>query len=242
MLKALFFEVLDTVDSTNNYAMAKIAAAKAKDGMAFFAKNQTDGKGQRGKQWQSQPRQNIILSVVFAADTLKLPQPYLFNMLMATTVQQFFTEYAIKNTTIKWPNDIYWCDRKAGGILIENNYTGKNWNWAVVGIGLNINQLEFNPLLPNPTSLQQITGNNYDVLLLAKQLHTQLVAAVQNIDVVSLLKNYNAVLYKKDKQVKLKKGNIVFETTIKHVDEKGILHCEDVMEREFEWGEVEWVG
>ena len=94
MLKALFFEVLDTVDSTNNYAMAKIAAGKAKDGMVFFAKKQTDGKGQRGKQWHSQPGQNIILSVIFAADTLKLPQPYLFNMLMATTVQQFFAQYA----------------------------------------------------------------------------------------------------------------------------------------------------
>jgi BirA family transcriptional regulator, biotin operon repressor / biotin---[acetyl-CoA-carboxylase] ligase len=229
------------VDSTNNYAMAQIHAGKAKDGMAYFAHHQTHGKGQRGKQWHTSKGQNIILSVVFAVDKLKLPQPYLFNMQMAHTVQQFFAQFALKNTTIKWPNDIYWCDRKAGGILIENNYSGKNWNWAVVGIGLNINQMEFDALLPNPTSLRQITGNNYEVLQLAKQLHAQLVAAVQNIESVNVLKNYNAVLYKKDEKVKLKKDNAVFETTIKHVDVKGVLHCEDTMEREFGWGEVEWV-
>jgi BirA family biotin operon repressor/biotin-[acetyl-CoA-carboxylase] ligase len=241
MLKALFFEVLDTVDSTNNYAMAQIHVGKAKDGMAYFAHHQTNGKGQRGKQWQTAKGQNIILSVVFATDKLKLLQPYVFNMLIATTVQRFFSQFAPQNTTIKWPNDIYWCDRKAGGILIENNYNGKSWNWAVVGIGLNIKQLEFDPLLPNPTSLQQITGDSYEVLLLAKQLHVQLVAAVQNMESADIIKDYNALLYKKDEIIKLKKGNIIFETNIRHVDEKGILHCEDAMEREFGWGEVEWV-
>lgn len=242
MLKDPFFEVLDTVDSTNNYAMAQIHAGIAKDGMAYFAHHQTNGKGQRGKQWQTAKGQNIILSVVFAVDTLQLPQPYLFNMLIANTVQHFFAQYALKSTTIKWPNDIYWCDRKAGGILIENNYRGNKWNWTVVGIGLNINQTKFDPLLPNPISLKQITGNNYDVLSLAKQLHEELVVAVQHMESHNLLKNYNAVLYKKNEKVKLKKGNITFETTIKHVDEKGILHCQDMKDREFEWGEVEWVG
>ncbi len=242
MLNTPFFTVLDSVDSTNNYAMAQIKAGLAKDGMAYFAQVQTNGKGQRGKQWQADKGQNILLSVVFATDTLQLPQPYLFNMLVACTVQQFFYELAGQSTTIKWPNDIYWNDRKAAGILIENNYHGKNWNWAVVGIGLNINQTEFDALVPNPISLKQITGTNYDVIDLAKQLHSKLMNAIQNMETGYILKNYNALLYKKDEKVKLKKDNIILETTIKHVDEKGVLHCQDLMEREFGFGEVEWVG
>lgn len=241
MLNNDFFTVLDSVDSTNNYAMAQISAGLAKDGMAYFAQQQTNGKGQRGKQWQTANKQNIILSVVFAVDKLQLPQPYVFNMLIASTVQQFLTTKANTAFKIKWPNDIYWCDRKAGGILIENKYHGKNWNWAVVGIGVNINQTEFDAFLPNPISLKQITCNSYDVLLLAKQLHSKLLNAVQNMETTDILKNYNAVLYKKDEKVKLKKGNIVFETIIKNVDEDGDLHCEDALEREFGFGEVEWV-
>ncbi len=244
MLNNPFFDVLDSVDSTNNYAMAQINAGFAKDGTAYFAKLQTMGKGQRGKLWQSAVEKNILLSVVFEMTTLKLANTFEFNMLVALTTRAFFQKYVEEKVNIKWPNDIYWCDRKAGGILIENVFSGTTWKWAVVGIGININQTAFEAELKNPISLQLITKKEYEVIDLAKQLHQQLLAnitAYKNGELANIVQQYNTFLFKRDEEVKLKKGTIIFETTIKYVDEKGMLHCKDVMEREFGFGEVEWV-
>lgn len=106
-------------------------------------------------------------------------------------------------TTIKWPNDIYWGDRKAGGILIENVISGtKNWKWAVIGIGLNINQTIFSPDLPNPVSLQQITGKKYNILEIANEICIVLdknFRQVVNGDAKELFKKYRDQLYKKMK-------------------------------------------
>jgi BirA family biotin operon repressor/biotin-[acetyl-CoA-carboxylase] ligase len=244
MLNTPFFTVLDSVDSTNNYAMAQINAGLANNGMAYFAKLQTNGKGQRGKTWQSVKGQNILLSVTFKMDKLKLANAFEFNMLIALTARQFYQNYAGENVTIKWPNDIYWNDRKAGGILIENVFSGSTWKWAVVGIGINVNQNQFENELKNPISLKLITKKEQNTIDLAKQLHHELITAIdayQKGELTNVANNYNNFLFKKDEKVKLKKRNILFETTIKNVDEKGVLHTEDVMEREFGFGEVEWI-
>ena len=83
----------------------------------------------------------------------------------------FFSKYIKENVKIKWPNDIFINDRKAGGILIENVIKGNLWQWAVIGIGLNINQENFEKENLKAISLKQITGKNYDVIELAKELH-----------------------------------------------------------------------
>ena len=90
MLNNHFFDLLDSVDSTNNYAMAQINTGFAKDGTAYFTKLQTKGKGQRGKFWQSAVEKNILLSVVFEMDSLKLANAFEFNMLVAITTRAFF--------------------------------------------------------------------------------------------------------------------------------------------------------
>ena len=72
--------------------------------------------------------------------------------------------------SIKWPNDLYWRDRKAGGILVENIFRGSTWEWSIVGIGLNINQVKFPENLTNPVSFRQITGKTFQVLELSKEL------------------------------------------------------------------------
>ncbi|MBL0145813.1 MAG: biotin--[acetyl-CoA-carboxylase] ligase [Chitinophagaceae bacterium] len=244
MINNELFVVLDSVDSTNNYAMAQIRQGLAKDGMIYFAKKQTKGKGQRGKIWQSVAGENIAMSLVVAMDNVKIEQQFELNMVVSLVVQSFFKKYDGENTKIKWPNDIYWRDRKAGGILIENIISGTSWKWAVIGIGLNINQEDFEPVLKNPVSLKLIAQKNFDVEVLAKELHRQLlinIAGYKNGEMGNLLNEYNANLFKKDERVKLKKGNVVFETTIKGVTPLGVLQTADVMEREFTFGEVEWV-
>jgi len=239
-----FFKLLDSVDSTNNYAMAKVREGLAKHGMAFVAKEQTAGKGQRGKTWQMQPGQNIAMSLILKTDMLRADQQFYLSMLVGLATNEFLKKYVKKETAIKWPNDLYWRDRKAGGILIETVFKGTEWKWAVVGIGININQTRFHKSLPNPVSLRQITEETYDVIELARFLYELVMKRMGSLSAEStdkIIKEYNRHLYKLNEKVKLKKSNAVFTTTIKGVSLQGQLHTMDTMERHFDFGEVEWV-
>jgi len=244
MPDASFFKILDSVDSTNNYAMARVREGLARHGMAFVAKEQTAGKGQRGKSWQMQPGQNIAMSLVLKTEKLRADQQFYLSMLVALAANDFLKKYAGKETAIKWPNDLYWRDRKAGGILIETVFKGTGWKWAVVGIGININQTRFHKSLPNPVSLQQITGREYDVIELAAVLYELVMKRITTMTIIpteKTAKEYNKRLYKLNETVKLKKGSAVFKTTIKSVSLQGQLHTVDVMERQFDFGEVQWI-
>jgi BirA family transcriptional regulator, biotin operon repressor / biotin---[acetyl-CoA-carboxylase] ligase len=235
------FIILSQVDSTNNYAMRQIQAGLATHGITWFAQEQTAGKGQRGKSWLTTPNQNIMLSTVIQPRLLP-GQQFGLSATVALACYDFYKNYAGDETRIKWPNDLYWRDRKAGGILIENVFRGADWLFAVVGIGININQVQFDPLLPNPVSLKQITGKDFDTVELAAALCNALQKRFQTlisggIDVI--LKEYQQVLYKVHEPVTLKKGSILFETTIQGVSDTGRLLTKDVIEREFDFGEVE---
>ena len=235
------FSVLDTVDSTNNYAMAKLHAGMAKHGMAWFAAVQTSGKGQRGKEWISSPGENILLSVIIEPSAVFFSHPFVFNAVIANTCMAFLSSKINTNVKIKWPNDLYIDDRKAGGILIENIYQGSSWKWAVVGIGININQVHF-PEQLNATSLKKITRISYDTLIMAKELHTMIIKAFAGlISTSQVMGTYNNHLYLLNKTVKLRRKNMVFETVITGVNERGQLMVTDSMQREFEFGEVEWI-
>lgn len=244
MPNAPFLEILDSIDSTNNYAMAKVREGMAKHGMAIVAKEQTAGRGQRGKTWQMQPGQNIAISLIIDTSKLRADEQFYLSMLIALGANDFLNKYAKNQTSIKWPNDLYWRDRKAGGILIETIFKGPAWKWAVVGIGININQIRFNKLLPNPVSLKQITEQTYDVVKLATELYEFVMQRVGQLALKSnhkILKEYHKHLYKVNEKVKLKKGSAVFTTTIKGVSLQGQLLTVDTMERQFDFGEVEWV-
>ncbi len=237
-----FFTILDTVDSTNNYAMAQVHGGLAKHGMAWFAMEQTAGKGQRGKSWSSEKGKNIAMSIVLDPKKLQIQNHFHLSAAVAITCFEFFNSFAGEETKIKWPNDLFWRDRKAGGILIENKYQGKIWNWAVVGIGININQTNFSGFLNKPVSLRQITGKTFNTIELAKQLYVLL---MKNLSLMKseedVIAEYNEHLYKINKTVTLKKGSYQFETVIKEVSPEGLLITVDAIEHQFEFGEVEWV-
>ena len=181
------FIELQSLDSTNKYAMALIHGdhlpyghGEAQHGMAIFAHEQTCGRGQRGKNWVSERGSNIALSILLNPYPLSVPEQFKLSVCIAVSAWDLFSKYAGDETRIKWPNDIYWRDRKAGGILIENVVGASEsvarekepgiWKWSVVGTGININQTSFPADLPNPVSLKQITGKNYEPLRLAKGL------------------------------------------------------------------------
>ena len=239
-----FFSILSSVDSTNNYAMAKVHAGLAKHGMAWFAHDQTAGKGQPGKTWESVASQNIALSIAVVPALVFFQNQFYFNAVVANVCYDFFKNYAVDEVSIKWPNDIYWRDRKAGGILIENKLMGTNWKWAVVGIGININQTRFSNKLVTAVSLKQITGKTHDPVTMARELHELILANINQTsidDFPEILAKYNKNLFKKDQIVRLRKDKTVFETCIKGVNKYGQLLTVDVVERHFNNGEVEWL-
>jgi BirA family transcriptional regulator, biotin operon repressor / biotin---[acetyl-CoA-carboxylase] ligase len=238
------FTILDSVDSTNNYAMARAHAGLAKHGNAFFTHRQTKGKGQRGKSWQTGTAENIAISIVIDPEPLQQQQQFHLSVAVALACFDFFNKYGGDETKIKWPNDLYWRDRKAGGVLIETIVRGSSWKWAVVGIGINVNQGKFSEELKNPVSLKQITGKNFDVVELAKELHLLVMKKVSEINEKSfavLLKEYNSLLYKLNEKVTLKHNNEIFETVINSVTAGGQLQVTDTTQKQFNFGEVEFL-
>jgi BirA family transcriptional regulator, biotin operon repressor / biotin---[acetyl-CoA-carboxylase] ligase len=245
------FIELQSVDSTNNYALARVHAGLAQHGDTVFAHEQLAGKGQRGRVWATEKGANIIMSAVISPSPLLLTQQFQLSACIAVAVREFFSQYGGDATSIKWPNDLYWQDRKAGGVLVESVIRrGKSsesgpgrWEWSVVGIGININQTVFEGL-PNAVSLKQITGRDFDAVDLGRKLceiidkyFRQLVSGgFENI-----YQQYLAHLYKRNETVRLKKDSRVFEAIIKGVSTTGRLMVKHAMEEEFDFGEVEWV-
>jgi BirA family transcriptional regulator, biotin operon repressor / biotin---[acetyl-CoA-carboxylase] ligase len=241
--KALL-KILEQTDSTNNYAMRLIHEGAAKHGMAVAALLQTAGKGQRGKSWQMQAGKNIALSVIIKTDALKPAQQFLLSMAVAMAGHDFIKKYVPDDVSVKWPNDLYWRTSKAGGILIENVFSGSKWKWAVAGVGINVNQISFNKSLPNPVSLKQITERHFDIEKVTAELYEKI---LQRIDKLyeqphdKLLKEFNRRLFCCNKEVKLKKGSLTFKTVVTGVSIHGQLHTKDAIERSFDFGEVEWM-
>ncbi|MER3464073.1 MAG: biotin--[acetyl-CoA-carboxylase] ligase [Chitinophagaceae bacterium] len=236
------FIELQQVDSTNNYATALVRAGMAQSGTVVLAHEQTKGRGQRSKSWNTKGSGNITMSVLITPDR-GLEKMFLFSMAVAAGVHRFFNNHVPDDVTIKWPNDLYWRDRKAGGILIENIIQNGEWKYSVVGIGININQTDFAAIVTKAVSLKQITGRDYDVLLLAKELcgHLEWGIGLLMRHEEAVVHYYHQHLFMKDAEVRLKKENRVFSTIVKGVNASGELITNNGIEALFSVGEVEWL-
>jgi BirA family biotin operon repressor/biotin-[acetyl-CoA-carboxylase] ligase len=220
-----------------------VREAMAQHGTVVFAHDQTNGKGQRNRQWASERNQNIALSAVIEPETLNCSRLFLLSMTIATAVHSFFKTYVKDDLKIKWPNDIYWNDRKAAGVLIENVWQGNEWKYAVAGIGININQTDFGELASKAVSLRLITGKQYEPLALAKEVCSETNKYLNKLHTQPelIIAEYRDNLYKLNEAVKFKKGNRIFEAVIKDVDIDGGLVVEHALEEKFEVGEIEWI-
>jgi len=238
------FNILPTTDSTNNHAMNEARLGQTSDGAAYFALDQYQGKGQRDKTWNSKPGENIILSVVKDCSGFHLNNQFQLSVAVALACFDFFSAYAGDETRIKWPNDIYWRDRKAGGILIENMVKSDRWGKAIIGMGININQTTFDTIEGKPVSLKQITGKSFDPISLAKELCQHLehrFLVLENKPFDQLLSAYNDQLYKKDELVPFKRNNIQFQAKVNGVDKDGYLLIMHGVEERIRFGEITWL-
>ncbi|PZX47473.1 biotin--[acetyl-CoA-carboxylase] ligase [Algoriphagus chordae] len=158
--------------STNDIALNLVRTKQAQEGSIVVCDHQTKGKGQRGNMWESQAGQNLTFSLVLRPDFMDLSEQFYLNMAVSNSIRRLLHDY-LPYLKVKWPNDLIVPEYgKLGGILIENTFSGKEWEYAVVGIGLNINQLSFSS--PNSTSIRAITGSQFDLEELFRLLVTQL--------------------------------------------------------------------
>lgn len=237
------FTVLEQVDSTNLYAMQALRAGLAHHGSVYLAHHQTAGRGQRGKQWWSAPGQNIQMSMVLRSNHLALSQKFRASATIALAIQQWLETHA-GATNIKWPNDLYVGDRKAGGILLENIIEGGKWQYTIAGIGLNVNATAFNPDLPNPTSLALLTGRTFDVVEEAKKVANHVQAywdQLKSGNWKKLLEQYNRALYGRGNWHRLRLQNSSAQHFIHSVDGAGHLRTGSMGEFQFSHGEVQWI-
>ncbi len=242
--KDFSFILLHKVDSTNNYAMGLVHAAMAQHGTAVFAREQTRGRGQWNREWISESMNNIALSIILhVEDRISPSRMFLLSKAIALALSDFFKSLGF-DPAIKWPNDIYLNDRKAAGVLIENVLKGSSWKYAIVGVGINVNQVNFGELAKKAVSLKQLSGKTYDPEQLARNLHLKLLEyfdlALLNPEKIHT--DYDELLYRKNNKVKLKKDARIFEALVKGVNEFGELVVDHGMEEKFSVGEVEWMN
>lgn len=238
------FHVLSQTESTNKYAMALLHEGPADHGDAVFAFEQTAGRGRRSKQWKSEPGQNILLSVILKPPFALNPSLFGLHLRASLGCMDLWRPIVNDYIKIKWPNDIYIYDRKAGGILIENLFRGAKWQGSVIGIGLNVNQTRFDLTENNPISLKMVTGKSFEVLEMAKNLSHLVTARFEEPEAneEQMFFEYNRVLYARGEKACLRANGEVFEARVLGVDRAGKLITDRPGECRFAFEEVKFLG
>lgn len=153
---------LGEVASTNTYLDSLDNDAPQPEGCVVTTRRQSAGRGQRGNSWESEPDRNLTFSYLLRPVGVKPHEQFILSQAVSLAVVDVLSQYA-EGFSVKWPNDIYYHDRKIAGILIEHTLSGEEITRTIVGIGLNVNQTVFRSDAPNPVSLSQITGDTYDL-------------------------------------------------------------------------------
>ena len=153
---------LNAIDSTNVYLRGLVSEIPLDDFAVVTAEYQSNGRGQRATKWESEKSKNLIISILKKDIRLKLENQFMLNIIVSLAVHKTLKALQIPNLSIKWPNDILSRQNKIGGILIDLVTKKNKIDHAIIGIGLNVNQIEFEQL-PKAASLKKITGINYNL-------------------------------------------------------------------------------
>jgi len=217
---------VETVASTNTYLKELAHKQILEEGTVVVAHYQTGGKGQRGNSWESEAGKNITCSIVLYPSFLPVQQNFLLAEAISLGVKETLDAYT-DGITIKWPNDIYHLESKIVGILIENELTGNEYNLSVAGIGLNINQERFLSNAPNPVSLKQITGREWDTESILKEMIRNVLYRYEQLkagDTENLVRAYHEALYRKTGFHRYEDNEGMFHARIDRVSDDGFLH------------------
>ena len=187
--------IYKSLPSTNTEAKK----AGYRHGDAIIAREQTAGRGQRGNKWSAKPGENLTFSLVWEPTFLEAKRQFLLSEAVALALTDTLAKWDIRSK-IKWTNDIYVGRNKICGILIEHDL-GVEGKLArtIVGIGLNVNQKEFDEWVPNPTSMALVGGKQLDLNEVFQTLFDALEARYEQLQNApeQLEKEYDALLFRK---------------------------------------------
>lgn len=233
---------LEETDSTNNYLRGLVAKEALPEGSIVVTDFQTAGRGQVGNVWESDKGKNLMFSVILYPDFIPANRQFIISQIAALSVKGALSCY-VEDITVKWPNDIYWKDRKICGMLIENDLSGQHLYCSVIGIGINLNQQEFRGDAPNPVSLTQITGEVYDrkevLSRFQERFYYYYLELLQEKDEAVRAAYMNA-LYRNDGYYEYTDENGPFEARIHAIEPTGhlILQLRDGTLRRYAFKEV----
>lgn len=239
---------LDQVDSTNNFAMGLLKGMPLEEGAVVTTAKQTRGKGQRGNSWESQPGQNVTCSIVLRPTFLEPAKQFdltrAISLALTDVLHDLIPDSDIK---IKWPNDVFIGDGKIAGILIENILNGGQITYSVIGIGFNVNQMDFISGGAAATSLQKITSKSYDVDGILKMICAAVEVRylqLRNNNTEKIGSEYFRRLFRAGIPSRFTDFSNIFEATIIDVTKEGLLVLKDGNgnDRKFAMKEVGWIG
>ena len=243
-----FIKWYDTIDSTNSEAIRQFQ--QCDDFTVFAAKFQTGGRGQKGTKWESETGKNLTFSMIIKPQLLKAKFQFIISQVVTVGLKNYLKSKGIESK-IKWPNDIYVADKKICGILIESFLSGDILSGSVIGIGLNVNQLNFISDAPNPVSMKSITGVDYELESELEELVNHIYMLFRkylvtgNTEVKSLETDYLNSLYRRDSWFNYEDvaTGEVFKAMIKGIDPGAslLLEREDGTTKSFSFKEVKYI-
>ena len=230
---------LNATDSTNSYLKTLCANELVTDYTAVITKNQINGRGQMGTVWSSQSHKNLTFSIYKDVSGFRLEHPFYISMVVALALLKTLQFFSISKLSVKWPNDILSDNKKICGVLIENLVKQSNFSSSIIGIGLNVNQVDFDNL-PKASSLKLITGRVYDIdeianVIIKNLKHYFNLLNKGNLD--ALKTKYESFLFRKNKPSTFQDAEgVVFSGFIKGVSNSGNLQVllEDEIIKEFD--------
>lgn len=229
---------LTNITSTNDYLLS----LKSKEDIVAVSDYQSHGKGMGTNRWESEPGKNLLFSILIHPTWIPVSQQYLLSMAEAIALCDALRELT-DEITIKWPNDIYWKDKKISGTRIDVNLSGGTLSDMIIGTGINVNQTEFLSDAPNPISLKQITGKEHEREALLNDILTRFQPLQQMLKdggTDEIVRQYHERLYRREGMCGYKDANGAFMAAIDYVEPNGILHLtlEDGTKREYMFKEV----
>lgn len=237
---------LDETSSTNSELKLLQQKGALAEGSVVMTEFQTAGRGQLGNSWYASKGKNLLFSFLLYPHSVKSRDQFIISRIVSLAIKRVLDRY-IQGVSIKWPNDIYWNDKKIAGILIENSLMGQHINYTIVGVGINVNEDEFPEHLPNPVSLKQITGSDSDREIVFTLLHQEFLTLYQSMErgeIVTIEQEYMQELYRKDGVHWFTDKQGRFKATIKTVLPTGHLVLAtytDKEERTYAFKEVAFV-
>lgn len=236
---------IEQTDSTINYLRTYCREHETEEFTTVIAGFQTAGRGQRGNSWEAEKGKNLLFSFVCFPRFLQARRQFVLSQIVSLSIKETLDMYT-EGISIKWPNDIYWKEKKICGILIENDLTGKSISQSIAGVGINVNQRVFSSPAPNPVSLWQITGKEHSITEILKETLPRMQGYYKLLakgEYAIITQRYDQALFRRQGMHPYHDAQGEFLAEIVRVEEDGrfILKTPEGEERGYMFKEVEYL-